>query len=264
MTELNLDEIKSIQLEILNEVASFCDNNNIVYYLCGGTLLGAIRHKGYIPWDDDIDLMMPRPDYSKLLATFKSNNLRLYTFHNTKEYDKPFAKIADNKTLVVENSNLSLKVGVNIDILPIDGFPESKAEILNQIANIKRYRTPHTLKKIKFRKGRNIFKNIFLIVSKPIVKMIPTRFLLKKIEDSAMKYKFDDCANAGIAVWGYGIKEVCPKDTFVGSCEVQFENSFYKAPQKYDRYLTMVYGNYMQLPPEAKRVSHHDFKAYWK
>lgn len=262
MKELNLKEIRNYQLEILKEVATFCDNNNIVYYLCGGTLLGAIRHQGYIPWDDDIDLMMPRSDYENFLQIYESNKFKVYTFHNTKLYDKPFAKVSNLNTRVLEYSNTSLEIGINIDILPIDGFPSKSKDIQNQINRIKFYKNPLILKKLKSRKGRSFLKSAFLIVTKPFVKLLPTRFLLKKIEKTAMKYKFEESDNAGISVWGYGIKEVCPKSTFIGSCEVLFENSYFKAPKEYDRYLSTVYGDYMQLPPIEKQVSHHEFKAY--
>lgn len=136
MKKLNLNEIKAVELNILKQFDQFCKNNNLRYYLAGGTLLGAIRHKGFIPWDDDIDVCMNRPDYERLLNEFPQNNdnsnLQICDI-KYKNFDAPFCKIVANNTRVrnkflgnLANSKLW------IDVFPVDGLPENIDEV-NQV-----------------------------------------------------------------------------------------------------------------------------------
>jgi len=262
MKQLNDESVKQIQLDILDKVVKFCEENNLVYFLCGGTLLGAIRHKGYIPWDDDIDLMMPRKDYETLSHTFKYDGLKLYAHELLSNYNKPFIKIGDTSTDLIENSVNEYKIGVNIDIFPLDGFPDNIKLIKRHINKIEFYRRLLVLKHLKKREGRSFYKSVTLNLSKYFLYFISTKNLLEKISNRARKYNFDWCANAGIAVWGYGKKEVCPKVVFESSINIEFENKFYKAPKDYAVYLSNVYGNFMELPPVEKRITHHDYKVY--
>lgn len=127
MKEIFMDEIKKIELEILKDVAKFCDENAIDYYLAGGTLLGAIRHQGFIPWDDDIDLIMPRKDYIKFFTTYKSNK-RYYiadSIINNAQHWLQAGKIFDARTIVI-NQNEKMKSHVWIDVFPTDGVPKNK------------------------------------------------------------------------------------------------------------------------------------------
>lgn len=264
MEELTLKKLREIQLSILKEVAAFCDNHGINYFLCGGTLLGAIRHKGYIPWDDDIDIMLPRPDYEKLLIHFKSEDLVLHSSKRDDNFINPFVKISDKRTILIENISNGNNIGVNIDVFPIDGFPEGQDEMKNHIRKIGRLRKILSLQSLKYRSERSFFKNITVIFTKPFVLLLSPKKISERIEQEAIKYSFDHSKKAGIAVWGYGDKEVCPKKAFVDNIVVSFEGINFKAPLNYDLYLSTVYGNYMELPPENKRISHHDFKAYLK
>ena len=125
MKELTLDELKQIELETLKMFHAFCVENNIRYYLAYGTLLGAVRYKKFIPWDDDVDLLIPREDYDRLITLFKDNErYRLYSFERNKDYHFPFAKLCDMTTLKVEDfyPNAKVKLGVEIDLFPLDNF----------------------------------------------------------------------------------------------------------------------------------------------
>ena len=128
--EISLEEQRDIQKELLKELKEICDNNNIIYFLGGGTLLGAIRHKGYIPWDDDVDVMMPRKDYEILLEIFDDNckeNHKILTYINTEDYYYSFAKIVDTNTILHEGKLRTIKeMGIYIDIFPIDFLPDDK------------------------------------------------------------------------------------------------------------------------------------------
>ena len=127
MKEIEIEELKRIQIGILKHLDAFCKENNLTYFMCGGTLLGAVRHKGFIPWDDDIDIMMKREDYDKLIALYPKNdnsNFKLFSYELDKSFPYPFAKMDDCRTIFEEEINDSYKIGVNIDIFPIDYITE--------------------------------------------------------------------------------------------------------------------------------------------
>jgi len=259
---LSLPEIKQIQLSILKKVAAFCEKKEITYFLCGGTLLGAIRHQGYIPWDDDIDIMLPRPDYDRFLSEFKDENLILHHHKNTKNYRLPFIKLGDKRTSLEEKYEFKkVKRGINIDIFPIDGFPKEQKEVLAHLKDLRINRRLILQKIFVFSESLEWHKRIVLSIFRFL---IPGKRMITSLHQKAQKHAFSSSPQAGIAIWGYGIKEVCPRETFTKSIEVQFEGHSFKAPKDYDVYLSNVYGDYMKLPPKEKRISHHHFKATLK
>ena len=267
MKELSLEEIKKVQLNILKQVAEFCCERGINYSLYGGTLLGAIRHKGYIPWDDDIDISMPRPDYNKFLNDFhliKDKNLKVHARELNKEYIYPFCKVSDERTLLKEYSDINYVLGINIDIFPIDGLPANYKECRKLMLKSSISRNFLELKQTKITKNRIWYKNSILFFSKILLYGIPSKIFLNTIERQTRKYKFQNSSFVGNIVWGYGIKERCNKSVYSDYVLVDFENNKLKAMKGYDEYLTNVFGNYMQLPPIEKQVIHHNFKAYLK
>lgn len=268
MKEMSLDDIKSTQLGILKEVSSFCEDNNITYFLGGGTLLGAIRHKGYIPWDDDIDILMPRTDYDRFLRTFNDNigNEMIQVSANEIDrlYHHTIAKVSDYNTCLIERYTLNYPLGVNIEIFPLDGLPHDLKDS-NKLFNMVGFlRKLHEIKRMEHREGRNIFKSSFLIASKLVLCFINIEQLIEKISTYSKRCCYEESAYVGCVVAGYGKRERMSKEVFKKSIDVEFEGFIFKAPIGYDDYLTGLYGNYMQLPPKEKRVSHHSYKSYWK
>ena len=128
MKTVSDSELKTIELEILREVAAFCDAHGVRYYLACGTALGAVRHDGFIPWDDDIDLALPRPDYERFLSLFRSEKHTVLDSRFDDRYPYAFAKVSDNATCLVENIEQPFPMGVYIDLFPIDGLPANEAE----------------------------------------------------------------------------------------------------------------------------------------
>lgn len=262
MRELELEEIRNIQLDILKEVSDFCDENNLTYFLCGGTLLGAIRHEGYIPWDDDIDIMMPKPDYERLIEGFKSEDLKLYNHNSIKGYNNPFVKISDTKTKAIGRGIKDYEIGVNIDVFPLDGFPNSSILTSLHINRVKIYRSLMKAEYITSKKDQSIIKSFIAFISKITLQFVSKKVLLEKITQVSKKYRFEYSRFAGILVWGYGKREVCPKSVFNKQIDVLFEGNYFKGPEDYDTYLTNVYGDYMKLPPVEKRQSSHKVKYF--
>lgn len=142
-----MEELKSIQLGILKDVHDYCSSTNITYWLAYGTLLGAIRHNGYIPWDDDIDIAMPREHYEKFIQSYKKKNTVVYSCSNNKKYILHFAKVYDTRTILKEYANMNIETGVYIDIFPIDNVPDFKKQQDQLCRKISFYRHVLFLKK---------------------------------------------------------------------------------------------------------------------
>lgn len=270
-----INELRQIQLDILNHVNKFCKENNIRYFLAGGTLLGAIRHKGYIPWDDDIDIMMPRKDYEQFKNIYlkKTNtNYKLYHYSVERKYNYPFIKIGDKRTSIIENQIKDNDFGVNIDIFPLDKFTNDKSIQKKYFSKNRKLRLLLWRKQnkinwnVKYRsKTKTFLKNIILyIYYQGILNIISKNYICKTIDRNSKNLNnSSNLEYMGGYIWGYYEKELIPIKAFKDSVPVEFEGNFYPAPIGYDRYLTGLFGNYMQLPPESERV-HHIFTAYWK
>lgn len=263
MQDIGTEELKKIQINILNVVVEFCNKFNIRYCLCGGTLIGAIRHQGYIPWDDDIDIAMFREDYEKFLNSFNGFNslYRLYEPNNSDWYPYPFAKVSFiNSVLIEANDNMPKNIGINIDVFPLDYLPNDKKKQRNILRSIRVQRNILDIKAIKINNKRKFHKNIILKIGKFFYKNISPNQIALKINELATKYKNDD--KLGIIIWGYGDREIVDKEIFRDFIKIKFEKYSYNAPIGYHQWLTNIYGDYMKLPPIEKQVSHHDFKAY--
>lgn len=263
MTELTIDEIRKKQLEILDDLSVFCERNGIICFLGGGTLLGAIRHKGYIPWDDDIDMMMLRKDYQKFIDLYSrsESKYKLLSYDNTLYYNLPFIKMSDNSTTLKENGLNKVDIGVNIDIFPIDSIPQKK-----QTAFYRKLKLLRKLLRIKIYEGgqdNRLFFKCVLYCGRFLLFFLSVKWILKSL-DRLVQENNGSSNLSGITVSGYFEKEICSSEVFKNSIFVEFEGKKHRAPQLYDEYLTNIYGDYMQLPPLEKRVSHHYFKAYAK
>ena len=260
MRTVTSEEQKNIMLDLLQKTADFCEKNNIRYFLCGGTLIGAIRHKGFIPWDDDIDISMPRPDYDRFISLFNKpeNYYQVICMENNKEYGFPFAKVHDTRTFVNELQYAKDQFGVYIDIFPIDGVGEDE-----QVFRILRLRKLlHTKKANYFQ--RTIAKKIINTFGKILLLPFSAHYILKLMDKEARKYPYGSTPRAGIIINPYGTREIMDLHIFDKSIPKQFENGNYMVPEGYDAWLRSIYGDYMQLPPEDKRYSPHVSIAYWK
>ena len=268
---LNMDQVKKIEFDILCEFADFCEANNLKYYLGYGTLLGAVRHKGFIPWDDDIDVLMPRPDYNKFIELTGYNPIKQNL--ETRLYNKcknpniyPFAKVIDTNTLVYEKGKAKKNIsGLWIDIFPLDGYPENKNEAYSLYAKYQKLRNLQDLATTNpFYVNQNIIKKIiktFCIA--PFIKIYGVKKICYKIDKLAQTYSFEECDKVADFTWGDNAETYLKKSELEPAIEVDFENKKFKAPAGWEPYLTRLYGNWKELPPENQRIP-HGFLAYKK
>ena len=270
MPEVQFD-LRKLQLrlsDMLSAVVKVCDENNIRYYLIGGTALGAIRHKGFIPWDDDIDIAMPRCDYERFLKISHSELPDYYEVRNNETHPEghvyPWSKIEDKRTTVVMDwhKHLNYAGGIYIDLFPLDGLPKSvflRKIHLNLLTFLWKkvlyisYADPYTSGKsnLKLHIIKLLHGKKCRLLLHPIVH--PLIHLLLRL------YKYDKCIYVANCLGEYGFKEVMKREIFGKSVYKEFEGHLYKIPEQYDTYLKNLYGNYMELPPINKRYSLHDF-----
>ncbi len=263
------DQLKRIQIDILDAVDAYCKENEIPYYLFAGTLIGAARHKGYIPWDDDIDICMRRNDYDQFFQEFNLNRNDSYqaiSHKNTSGYYLAAGKVVDNRTVMQENSNSRITFGVYVDVFPMDDLPSDDKKLLQLNRKIDLWRKLLILKRLQVSKDRKWYKNLPVRMGHVILALFSYNYLIKKIEKIAKTYNgMVECNRLGdISVFSYGMREVFDLKDFQPEGKIEFEGKMYNCPGKYDVVLSKMYGDYMKLPPKEKQVSHHVYHAYWR
>ena len=269
MRAMTSKEVKKCQLDLLMELDEYCRTNKIQYFLFAGSLIGAVRHKGFIPWDDDIDVCMKREDYDFFFANFnkqKNHYGKAVCIENDVNYYTPAGKILDSRTILVEEINLNYPIGVYIDVFPLDRMPDDITEITILNRRIDKYRKAITLKTSKVSKDRTWYKNAVLRIGELFLKPISMRYLLNNISRLAQTYKdVTSCTRlADISVFTYGMKEVHLMSEFEKTVELEFEGRIFWGPCGYDSVLKRMYGDYMKLPPKEKQIAHHSYQAYWR
>jgi lipopolysaccharide cholinephosphotransferase len=265
MKEITPAESKQLMIEVLEAYATFCDTHHLRYYLTYGTLLGAVRHQGFIPWDDDVDVMMPRPDYEKFLDLTKNGlgfKMKVDSFKTNPKYIYPYAKVIHEDTLVIEEF-YNYNTGVYIDIFPVDGLPTEAQERAAHYEKMAQTRKFHSLAYRHKTHWDNPLKNIRMKILIQLIHLYGDHRILKQIDTLAKSFDYEKCDTVGIIVWGYGGREACLKEAMSSSMELPFEGLSLKAPQNTHAWLKQVYGDYMTPPPVEKRTSTHISKIFW-
>lgn len=267
MKQINDSELKKIQVDILNYFDAFCKKNDICYWIDYGTLLGAVRHKGFIPWDDDIDIAMLRDDYEKAAELFNLQSQGLYLFQtptNDKTFCYPFGKIINTKTILYEYGKAGIKTGVYIDVFVYDNSPNNvkdREQLFKRrdlLGHIRRLQLP-------LRKELNGLKKLIYILGGFFLRPFPRNFINRVLDWNARKYEKVKTQNVSAFTDPYDpIYFAVSKTIFQNLTELEFEGKKYPAPQNYDYWLTVLYGEYMELPPVEKRIHQHTFEAYYK
>lgn len=255
---ISLEEKKSIQLEMLKEIDVFCRKNNIKYSLAFGTLIGAVRHKGFIPWDDDVDIMMPLPDMLRFKELFHSETLKYCDVDTEDHYDFAFSRIVHTGTF--DKIGLRCKgYGVCIDTYPIVSIPSDKSQQDEYFANALRIQK----KRLKIRLWQNR-----IIRYLPFSSIPGSNSIHKEYRDSLIKnsqpYGSTHCYYAVAGPLKIRNRTMYDRDIFNELIDVEFEGIQFCCIKEYDYFLTLMYGDYMTPPPEDQRHPYHGGEYYWK
>ena len=255
LTADQLQSLKNCERDMLSEFVRICDKHGIKYFVQGGTLLGTVRHGGFIPWDDDVDVSLHRDDYEKFLSV-AGEELPDYYFLQTKdtdpEYPNNFAKIRDSRTTFIESSakNLNINHGAYIDIFPLDNYPSGKKAKVYELK--KRLLTQRIYKAFYMPHMSFIAKIITMIT---MILFPSLKGAVDKREKLFKSVPYSDRVVNNSGAWLD--KEIIPREWVQDTIKMEFEGIKVNVSDRYDEWLTYVYGDYMSLPPENERVGHH-------
>ncbi len=266
---LSLEELQDANLTLLREFDALCGELSLRYDLCGGTLLGAVRHAGFIPWDDDIDVSMPRPDYERLLelvargaASVAANRKIVSNRDNT--FSRHYARYV---RLDLRRSSDYSSDGdcpfIGIDIFPHDGMPEDEnasRRLVSRIGLMRRVLLLALSKQGISSRGRMVACAKDAI--RPFICLIGPNVIARALDRTCQSVPFETAKFVGGISGMYGMKERWLKKQMLPQTEIEFCGCLFSTYKNYDLYLTSLYGNYMELPPVEHRIPHGD-KAYW-
>lgn len=262
--ELTARELREVQLEVLTAFDHLCRSHGLVYYLAYGTLLGAIRHRGYIPWDDDVDVMMPRADYDRLHTVFAAaapRHLTLGSPQTQPRWPFPYAKISDDRTELFEPLEQPLPLGVNLDVFPIDAVPSGALAFRLQSQILRLLRWAVELRYIAAARGRGWHHPFALAVGKPVLRRIPVRLLVGAFTRGArMSGRGRNLRGVRVGSYDWWV----PAGDLATPTELTFEGRLLLAPASPSAVLNALYGDYERIPPAAQQISHHAFTAVWR
>lgn len=257
---VDIVEAKQVMIKMLEKFADVCEANGLRYYLDGGTLIGAARHKGFIPWDDDIDVMMPKPDCIRLKEITKGK-IGDYVLADPMDKEYEFSecwRLYDNRYIVKNSFNGTLKP-LWLDIEPMVGFPDTQKEIEKTFKKLKFYRMLLQCSAGNLWHGTTLFRKIVHLVLRPVVSIIGYNKIFGMIERTKDKYQFEEKEFVGnmcspVAQWRGKTRRV----DYTKPNKLEFEGRLYSVPGNYLEYLEPLYGKNCttELPPEEKRVAH--------
>ena len=268
--EGDLRKLQLLEFDILKKIKEICDANDITYYLSGGTLLGAVRHGGFIPWDDDVDVAMPRPDYEHFLRIAGQEfeyPYEVLTIDTDEKYIFPFTKIIDKRAKVRTTSRKNEQIwNVWVDVFPLDSMPKNKIHF-----TIRKYH-------ILYRRMMFLFscfddmvslnKKNRPFVEKAMIKLgsmiHPDRFLntpkqIRKFNRCLRRYRFSRGYYIINLMGIYKFRSLMERPIYGKKTEIPFEGVNFRVPEQYELYLEKIYGDYMALPPEEQR-NHHEIE----
>lgn len=265
---IDLAEMRKIQLEILDELHRYCEEQQLTYFLSSGTLIGAVRHKGYIPWDDDIDLYMPRESYERFLFNYKdiSGRFKVNEVRLNEGFTQSFIKMEDTYTLLIDPKTIEKKsLGINIDIFPIDFVSDNKIILYTKFYLKKWLYYLSSAKNIPL-KALPLYQSISWRLFVLFSKLIPLSackinkliiYLVKRTRPARLVCNIAGCGPLKVS----GCFDA---SSIASSINIEFEGKQYKTMVGYQDYLTHTYGNYMKLPPIEQRIPSHQSNAYIK
>lgn len=247
----DIDLIHSHLLDMMSEFHKICIENNLTYYIVGGTCIGALRHRGFIPWDDDVDIAMPREDYNKLALINwerQSDRLELKYYKNSSNSPIHYMKVVDKTTTLIEERYHNYVEGLYLDIFPLDGVKNEGEKRIEKIWML------HSIV-MKHCSTADRDKGIKTFISR----LVPLSWAHGLLERYMTKYSYKDSKYVANFLGAYGYKEIVQKSLFGVPKLYEFQGEKFYGPEKAELYLKKIYDNYMELPPIEKRIFKHNY-----
>lgn len=267
MKRLDINEYKEIVLQTLVTIDRICRDNDLKYMLMYGSLIGAVRHKGYIPWDDDIDIVMPRQDYYKLmdLINKEDHGINFISIENNDDTIYPYGKVCDTRTTAKEKNFKPVKgYGAFVDVFPLDYMPDDprkRAEYCKKCRRLMIWITHSS--RVSYDKGKSFKTRLARGFAFNLGKLMNTQAMVRKLDRIMAEFDVMHGETSYLGLpWGYNGEELYPAELWKEIIEVDFEGHKFFAPAHYDEILRMRYGDYMKLPPEDERVYAHSIECY--
>lgn len=270
MKEITLQEMQKIELNLLLEFDKLCRLHRLRYYIDGGTLLGAMCYEGFIPWDDDIDLKMPRPDYERFLELARELPPHIAVeAPSRKSCPHLFLKLTDTRTALIEHAGTrSNRSGVYIDILPMDGHPEDGPDYDRHLKKLDRYNDLFHAALDGFSVKRNSASPVQRLKGWLYLRIYTPWRLYRRLTKTAKRYDYDACRRAGLLIEGDPIRERFEKSWLEPPVELEFEGHRFPAPSGYRRHMEIFYGEHVTKPECYHNLPQypgtHDYEVYWK
>lgn len=274
LRDTELAKWKRIIVDVLREFQEICSRHQLTYYAIGGTAIGAVRHQGIIPWDDDIDVGMPRPDFDRFIEICRTSDLgdyELVSDETHSDYNLPFPKFCNKNTTLVERSDVPCVIGLFIDVFPLDSTSDDAGEVQQLVYRYKKLRNRYEaicthstfmqylmLLSEPHEWGRFVYKTMGFFFRKQM-----KQHFLQEMRTVCQKYPYGSTHHLINYGGAYGVRELFDSNVVNGNAvNVPFEDITIDLMPGYDEYLHGVYGDYMQMPPEGKRIAHH-LKAFY-
>lgn len=261
MREVSFEESKEIMIKTLKSIDNCCRENNIKYSVCWGTMIGAIRHHGFIPWDDDIDIMMPREDYNRFLNIYNDPEYGVYTPKVNRNHMNIITKIYNKKTCVYLRKRSKSFFGVWVSIFPYDNAPNEHLKLWEMKRDF--WLTLYHIK-VQSLVGQNLMRQVAKRIIRILLLPFSSFWLYNKIESCLTAYNSQQTKR--VCIWfgtPFMLFRYFPKELFDDCIDVDFDDIKSRIIKGYDKFMKQTYGDYMKFPPESERVPKHNYKAYF-
>lgn len=261
--ELSVKDMQGLELDMMKDLHEFCEQNNLCYALGFGSCLGAVRHNGFIPWDDDIDIIMPYPDYMKLieLKRYSKGRYQIHCIETDPDCSITFAKYVDTYTELNEEETISKPIGVYIDIFPVYGVPSNDKKLNSYIRELKIIDYLLSCSRKKTYTGKTIWRTIAQNIIGPYSKLKGCSHFINKTLHIVRKYPYSNSDYVAYMPATKWKKEIFPKYMLQKRILHLFEDTEFYVPYDSEKYLSLMYGDFTKLPPENERISHHKYSV---